>query len=897
MRPLLLLLAVGSVAAGVPPPVDDFHYPAEEVGERSGLSMPNVLSIDLSTQPGFATLQLAGAQQRVAVGSVWQGWALQSVFNAPEGVTAALEYDFDRWGLIMFTGVKGAWQRIIRKGVGFVDKIRRPLYNISGADAQYFTKALANGDYLRQLMEADGKEPTFAESAGLLTPTHDYALVAVSSMLTKFSVSMSGVVKTGNTSIYTPELGKSDVDINGNTVFDPRRYTAYWPASVPPAEQGVRLPFTDYKTARLGHHLSAYTIAAYDRTAGKGFHMSVVPDYSIVGGVFIRLGDFAQGDAQAVSALQYFRVGITNTSVVTQQAGEFYAALLHHAQDIDDNIVRTKHGALDIALEYGTEGQRLVDMSRAALVDLSGVWEGLEPNYGDGNNYWGGGGRNDKGALLLESFSLDNALVQWGEPFAAAQRVEYYLNNYVRNASGLTPPPYGSQGAPGSIDWKHWKDYCPDRFADGLTDYGRFIDMYINTCRGLRNANTEYAAAWEKRTFEQLSLLANYSLGLRLAAVDKKLPAPNTGLIWGPAEHDTCTDPEYYFSNNFWFWRGFLLLGRYYTVESARSKTSPEYALGAKLMAAVPAYKRDIQVALDQSLLKLNGTFFVPPYASLNFTPFHSMVESTVASYSNFRYYSEMLFSGFLNDTVAQDLCNFRETFRGTLGGINRYTDHLDDMPSLGYAMSSLRLGRLASFWSLLFGHAANYQSRGTFASTEQLDLYGDGSSTASMRHYLSASPTTKQPNEVDIDFCVPSASLVAFMVRAALVTEGVDEDALMFNSGAPRRWYGAELRASNAPTRFGNVTVVTTSNATAGTAHIMLSLSGEGYIEVKSTLQLVVRFQHPTNTSVTFSWAHVTGAGVQLISFDPRVGVAKLALQSRDVKSADYTLVAEYAV
>lgn len=558
--------------------------------------------------------------------------------------------------------------------------------------------------------------------------------------------------------------------------------------------------------------------------------------------------------------------------------------------------MRTKDGALDIALEYGAEGQRLVDMSRAALVDLAGVWEGLQPNYGDGNNYWGGTNRNDRGALLLESFALDNALLQWGEPFAAAERVEYYLNNYVRNASGLTPPPYGSQGAPGSMDWKHWKDYCPDRFADGLTDYGRFIDMYVNTCRGLRNANAEYAADWEKRTSGQILLLANYTLGRRLAAVENKTAAPNTGLIWGPAEHDTCTDPEYYFSNNFWFWRGFVLLGRYWTLESPRSKSSPEYAMGERLMAALPAYKQDIQTALDLSLVKVNGKFFVPPYASTNFTPFHSMVQSRVASYSNFRYYSEMLSSGFLNQSVADDLSDFRENFQGTLGGINRYTSHLDDMPSLGYAISSLRLGRLAPFWSLLFGHAANYQSRGSFSSTEQLFFQGDGNSSASMRRYFQAGPNVNKPNEIDIDFCVPSASLVSFMVRAAVVTEKVDEDVLMLNSGAPRRWYNATLRASNAPTRFGNATVETTTNATAGTSRITLSLSGEGYVEVKSTLELVVRFQHPTNPSTAFSSASITGANVRLVSFDQKKGVATLALQSRGAQSINCTVVAEYA-
>eukprot|EP01046_Picozoa_sp_COSAG06_P042560 COSAG06_NODE_5439_length_3481_cov_6.214666_4_plen_72_part_00 len=45
----------------------------------------------------------------------------------------------------------------------------------------------------------------------------------------------------------------------------------------------------------------------------------------------------------------------------------------------------------------------------------------------------------DRGALPLESFSLNHALLLWGLTSPAAARVEYYLNHYVRGANGLTP--------------------------------------------------------------------------------------------------------------------------------------------------------------------------------------------------------------------------------------------------------------------------------------------------------------------------------------------------------------------------------------------------------------------------------------------------------------------------
>ena len=60
-----------------------------------------------------------------------------------------------------------------------------------------------------------------------------------------------------------------------------------------------------------------------------------------------------------------------------------------------------------------------------------------------------------------------------------------------------------------------------------------------------------------------------------------------------------------------------------------------------------------------------------------------------------------------------------------------RYTDHLDDMPAIGYAVSSLAYDRIERFLLLLHGHAANYQGRGSFISDEQQSLYQDAGNPA----------------------------------------------------------------------------------------------------------------------------------------------------------------------
>ena len=61
------------------------------------------------------------------------------------------------------------------------------------------------------------------------------------------------------------------------------------------------------------------------------------------------------------------------------------------------------------------------------------------------------------------------------------------------------------------------------------------------------------------------------------------------------------------------------------------------------------------------------------------------------------------------------------QTHGGTLSGTTHFEGHLDDMPSAGYAWSSLIFDRTLSFWNLLYGHMASYASRGAMSASEQV--------------------------------------------------------------------------------------------------------------------------------------------------------------------------------
>jgi hypothetical protein len=223
---------------------------------------------------------------------------------------------------------------------------------------------------------------------------------------------------------------------------------------------------------------------------------------------------------------------------------------------------------------------------------------------------------------------------------------------------------------------------------------------------------------------------------------------------------------------------------------------------GAVLTAEAARFTADIEASLALTITFDNVTdapYFIPPIARVGFAPWASMIESTVSEYSNFRYYAELLGADVLSPAIRDAVQDFRENTFGTVSGITRWADHLDDMPSSYYLAASLWSDRLPRFHLLLYGHMANYQGRGTFTATEQLPITAD--SLGFYRDYLWSYL------EGGIDQCIPSIMLPAIGTRWQLVLERYDEDVLYLARGAPARWaapgaggYGLQRAA----TRFG---------------------------------------------------------------------------------------------
>ena len=481
--------------------------------------------------------------------------------------------------------------------------------------------------------------------------------------------------------------------------------------------------------------------------------------------------------------------------------------------------------------------------------------------------------QKDVGSLPLESYALVTSLVYWGLNTAATERVQYYLQTYVRNASGVTPEEHTGMvpnppGPPGSIDMKHWNG-SPD-FADGLSDYGRWLDLWVTVARV---AEGEGNADWVTISYGQMKLMAVYlmSLPANSSVHVNSTSGIGEGLIWGPAEHDQTASKTFWFSVNTWSWRGLVEFGRFLddsiAIKDDETRAQIKVAVASLEIALARATKTSLVNDAD------GKPYFIPPFVAADFPPYTSMIndEGPVqdygggSSYANFRYFSEMLSSGYFAEEIEVALSNFRENHTGTLSGMTRFRDHLDDMPAAGYAISAIALDRIPSFLSLMFGHIANYHSRGTYNAPEQMSLYGDGVPGRWTYFDSYRGMLREGGGDIDLDFCVPSTTLLAYMLKHLLVFEPRDSNAIWLLKGAPRRFYAPNTPAvtvTDAVTRYGSINYQLNISA-SGTFTTVLEwdLHGRGYTTTTTATATTTTTTTTTTTNQNDA-ATATGGG-----------------------------------
>lgn len=183
-------------------------------------------------------------------------------------------------------------------------------------------------------------------------------------------------------------------------------------------------------------------------------------------------------------------------------------------------------------------------------------------------------------------------------------------------------------------------------FQDSLSDYGRLLELWSEVARAMEGEEEDpQGRQWVKRTFATVRVMCSYLFALHENATRSRAPPPSTGLLVGPAEHDTCKDRAAFFSINGWTLRGWLAVQRFLSDTSAVSDKNLESELGERIL----QLEGDLHAAVEASLVRkeienVTGTengkedggksegpkpFFLPPYAAAGFKPYSTMIEKT----------------------------------------------------------------------------------------------------------------------------------------------------------------------------------------------------------------------------------------------------------------------------
>ena len=214
---------------------------------------------------------------------------------------------------------------------------------------------------------------------------------------------------------------------------------------------------------------------------------------------------------------------------------------------------------------------------------------------------------------------------------------------------------------------------------------------------------------WWREACPPLNRLAEHLLSLRAQA------EKDGGLIPGSPEADESDQVAKYFHNNACAAKG---LRRWADLCERRGAT-PSTSIHATRSRAA-ALAKDTLDAIQTVWPQDPGDMWLPPQVEPTERP-HAITATRLASYTNYRYWPELLSSGLLPPDMANRLVEARLHFGGQFCGMTRFRDWLDDWPLAEYLHGLWSLGRRNDFLLSLYGHIAYHQAEGHLTAYEQV--------------------------------------------------------------------------------------------------------------------------------------------------------------------------------
>lgn len=446
-----------------------------------------------------------------------------------------------------------------------------------------------------------------------------------------------------------------------------------------------------------------------------------------------------------------------------QDGTDFYRALLAEQEEWE------KFFAEGMRLEVPEA--RVNDSARASIVRAVISEIGNHPKCGVGV-YWG----TEHDTFPPPTILLNLCLLDWGFSGEVKARLSYYLSHYVK------------------------PDGTFDYYGPAISEYGQMLTVaarYVQV-RGDTNWFLENLPALRRIT---------ESLVAQILASRKRDPpdSPDYGLLYGSAEADTRKDKRFYFSGDVWCWRGLEEMGHLLNEVGQREGDAALGQFGENLLEEADSFQGVVLAAMCRAFQNDATPPFLPPDAGTE-KPFENMTENEFATYTNYRYWPEMLSAGMLPPELQDAIITYRTARGGEVAATTRLEDVMDDWPYANYAWGLMEAGQIEHFLLGFYGHLAFHETPGTFNAYESVNIKGD-----SKRTYAS-------------DYCVAAQVVEPQMLRWMIAWEPWENQELWLARAVPKKWLDTGFSATHIPTRWGPVNFAMVPNAKSLTARVEIA-------------------------------------------------------------------------
>ena len=432
--------------------------------------------------------------------------------------------------------------------------------------------------------------------------------------------------------------------------------------------------------------------------------------------------------------------------------------------------------------------RRVADMARFGLVRAIMTRVGDWPKYGAYDRDYGGTEHDG----FPDTFTVETAaLLDWGLIERAGRYIDNYVGKFVRDDGSLL-----------------YRGPETGQFGRMLT----VLAQYVND-----GGDPQRLLVWRTR----IDAITNLLLAMRERALQLPPGDAAYGMLAGWSEADSSLDKDParyvvpYFSNSTEAARGFRDLGRVWQALGARNGDAALTARGTRLLAEAAALRKDIDTAIERSLIVGNGETILPSIAGAK-EPFHVAVARDTADpqYRSYRAYMEMLYSGSLGADQIGLITHYRAAHHDTLLGLPA---------AYGY-----RTGTVAGF--LTYGHGYGLIQSDRIREA-LLTLYSDMAHQYTRGGWLA--PETRKPLEPEeaAPYCTPAQLVASMLTRWLLVFEDPESETLWLGKAMPRAWLedGKTIAVRAAPTRWGRVGYSIVSQLESRTIRAALDLPDSG--------------------------------------------------------------------